>query len=214
MHATALSFQQILEKETGKLSGLIDKTDFFNRLLSGKLSKFDYLLFITNEYFIFHALEKYLKQHNVDKSLGKVVVPGMYRSSNIVADIVAISGIYPDEKLKVKTTEVIENRIAEIFNKNPVLLLAWAYRLYFNRLIKGDVISVILKTSYQFEDRFFSSFQFRNLSNPELSKKQFLHHLELAINTDKELLKQFLLEVNLSSILLTSLLMEMFSKKE
>lgn len=214
MHATALSFQQILEKETGKLSGLIDNTGFFNRLLNGKLSKFDYLLFITNEYFIFHTIEKYLKQYNVDERLRKVVDPAMHRASIIVADIVAISGIYPDEKLKAKTTEVIENRIAEIFNTNPVLLLAWSYRLYFNRLIKGDVISVILKTSYQFEERFFSSFQFKSLSNPELSKKQFLNHLELVFNSDKELLKQFLLEVNLSSILLTSLLIEMFSNKK
>ncbi len=211
MENVNMGFLGLLKKETIKLHKIAEKSGNNILLLNGKMKKFDYLIFLTNEYFLFHSLEENMKLHAKNVLIKDMLFPELNRAAVISADIRAISGALPNEKLKVQTTRVYENRLQEISATTPVLLLAHAYNLYSERLSNGRIISIILKTSYQFLDNALRSYHFKKLNNPREFEKQYSHQLTL-LPFDKETKQKFIFEINLSNIFYISLLTEVLTK--
>ncbi len=211
MEKVGIRFLELLKKETVKLNGIAEKTGFNNLLLNGKMTKFDYLIYLTNEYFLFRSLEEKMELHAQNSSIKEMLFSEIKRATIIASDIRAISGTFPDLKLKVKTTQIFENRLQEISATNPVLLLAHSYHLYTDRLSKGRIISIILKTYYQFPENILRSYHFSTMNNQENFKMTYCKQLEL-LSFDEETKQRFISEVNLSNIFYISLLTEVSAK--
>ena len=211
MEKISTRFPELLIKETTKLHRLAEKTGFNKLFTTGKMTKFDYLIYLTNEYFLFRSLEENMELHSQNSPIKEMLFPEIKRAAIIASDIRAISGTTPDLKLKVKTTRVFENRLREISATNPVLLLAHSYHLYTDRLSKGRIISIILKTTYRFLEDALRSYHFNGMNDPEKFARSYCNQLE-SLSFDEETKQKFISEVNLSNIFYISLLTEVLAK--
>ncbi|MEN9202594.1 MAG: biliverdin-producing heme oxygenase [Thermostichus sp. DG_1_6_bins_120] len=141
---TRLSVQ--LREGTKQSHTMAENVGFIKCFLKGVVDKRAYSRYVGNFYFVYGALEESFTQLRQHPVVGKLYYPELWRKSSIERDLTYFLG--PDWRAMVQPSpacQVYVDRIREVAQKDPVLLVAHAYTRYIGDLSGGQILKKIAR---------------------------------------------------------------------
>jgi len=134
-----------LRDETQDLHTIAERSGIMRPLLRGTLVASEYALLLRNLFDIYGALEGGMSAHARHPSLTPFANPGLRRASRLRRDLEAIAGSdWPALEVTATTRRYVE-RLVELADRDPQLLLAHAYVRYLGDLSGGQHIARIVR---------------------------------------------------------------------
>lgn len=182
---SGLAYQ--LRVGTQKAHTMAESTSFVTSFLKGIVDKQSYGKLVGNFYFIYDSLEAELDQHRSHPVLGKIFYPELWRKSTLEKDLAYYYGA--DWQTKVHPSPACEKyvqRLKEVSQANPELLVAHAYTRYMGDLSGGQILKKIAKQAMNLTDGQGTAFyDFDTIKNHGEFKKQYRVALDtLPIDSD------------------------------
>jgi heme oxygenase (biliverdin-producing, ferredoxin) len=123
---------------------IVERTGIMRRLLRGELPLERYRALLRNLYDIYLALEAALVKHAHHPSLERVVIPALFRSTALAADLDQLDGGDWRDLLAEPATGRYVARLEQIEQEDPALLVAHAYVRYLGDLNGGQILKGIV----------------------------------------------------------------------
>lgn len=140
----------LLKTATAPLHRRVERSAFMSSLLRGQLDRAAYVLLLHNLQALYAALEDALAAHAGTPSVGPVVMPELFRSRALAADLQAL-GAAPPPPL-ARATQTYVQRLDEISATQPALLVAHAYVRYLGDLNGGQALRRVVARSLSLAD--------------------------------------------------------------
>ena len=127
-----------------------ENTAFMKCCLNGLVERNALRKFLGDLYFIYSALETALQHHVSHPIVGSIYFPELNRVENLARDLKFYYGDeWPDQISLSKATCIYCNRITEIAQTDPILLIAHAYTRYMGDLSGGQSLKNIIRSAFQ-----------------------------------------------------------------
>lgn len=139
-----MNFLKVIQQSTKKLHDMAENTGFIKRLVDGNATVESYGEYIYNLYFVYKAIEENLEKHKNDIVLKEFITPEVFRAESLLKDSKFLLGYELDSVEICDSTRVFVDRLEEISQINPKLLVAHAYTRYLADLFGGRTIFKII----------------------------------------------------------------------
>jgi heme oxygenase len=123
---------------------IVERTGIMRRLLRGELPLERYRALLRNLYDIYLTLEAALVKHAQHPSLERVVIPALFRSTALAADLDQLDGGDWRDLLAEPATVRYVARLEQIEQEDPALLVAHAYVRYLGDLNGGQILKGVV----------------------------------------------------------------------
>ena len=150
---TVKNFALQLKTETKKSHSAAENTKFVSSFLKGVISKESYKQLCANFYFIYTAMEEEFKKHKDHPVVGEIHNEVLSRTNNLERDLRYFYG--PIWRHHIKPTEQCQryvNRIREVSEDDPELLVGHHYTRYMGDLSGGQILRGIAAKSLNLRD--------------------------------------------------------------
>ncbi len=150
---TVKNFALQLKTETKKSHSAAENTKFVSSFLKGVISKESYKQLCANFYFIYTAMEEEFKKHKDHPVVGEIHNEVLSRTNNLERDLRYFYG--PIWRYHIKPTEQCQryvNRIREVSEDDPELLVGHHYTRYMGDLSGGQILRGIAAKSLNLRD--------------------------------------------------------------
>ena len=150
---TVKNFALQLKTETKKSHSAAENTKFVSSFLKGVISKESYKQLCANFYFIYTAMEEEFKKHKDHPVVGEIHNEVLSRTNNLERDLRYFYG--PIWRSHIKPTEQCQryvNRIREVSEDDPELLVGHHYTRYMGDLSGGQILRGIAAKSLNLRD--------------------------------------------------------------
>ena len=145
---TVKDFSLQLKTETKKSHTAAENSKFVSSFLKGVVSKDSYKQLCANFYFIYRAMEEELEKHKDHPVVGEIHNELLSRTNNLERDLRYYYG--PIWRTHIKPTEQCQryvNRIREVSEDDPELLVGHHYTRYMGDLSGGQILKNIAEKS-------------------------------------------------------------------
>jgi len=139
----------ILKEYTDKKHREVENTEFVKYLLSGNITKEDYVSYLFELFYIYSTLENLAKKHNLLDGMEEI-----QRANAIEKDLTELDSSYSRDLLP--STKKYINHLFDLSENSPELLFAHVYVRHMGDLYGGKLIARLVPGTglmYQFEDR-------------------------------------------------------------
>lgn len=156
---TNLSLAQRLKAATTAMHRRVEGGDFMTRLLRGEIDRRRYVELLVNLRALYGALEAVLVRHVTQPGVAPVVMPELFRSQALEADLAALAEDLPTSAapLASETLRYVE-RLHELDASRPPLLVAHAYVRYLGDLHGGQALGRVVARALHLEGRTGTAF--------------------------------------------------------
>lgn len=191
------SFMMDIKTNSNDLHTVAEKTGFLKRLLEGKASTESYGEYLYNLYEVYKALEANLEKNKENKVVKNFVIPEIYRASAIHKDLSYFLGERLNTIKPIASTKAYVDKINELGETSPELLVAHAYTRYLADLFGGRTMYGIMKTLYNVDEARLNYYKYDNLNDgPEMKNFVMNYHNTLNnIELDDQMKEKFINEV-------------------
>jgi heme oxygenase len=161
-----------------------ENTAFMKCFLKGIVERSFFRKLLADLYFVYSALEEELQRHQNHPIVGSIYFPELNRRENLEQDLAFYYGDNWREQIAPSSAgQVYVNRIREVSNTDPALLIAHAYTRYLGDLSGGQALRNIARTAMDLPpDRGTRLHEFDQLPTVE-SKKAFKEAYRHALDT-------------------------------
>lgn len=194
-----MNFLKVIQENTKRLHSMAENTGFIKRLVDGNATAETYGEYIYNLYFVYKAIEENLEKHKGDEVLKEFITPEIFRAESLLKDSKFLLGYEIDSIEICDSTRVFVDRLDEISQTNPKLLVAHAYTRYLADLFGGRTIFKIIKDNYNIHDDGLNYYIFDEIPNLKAFVMEYHKKLDLIQLNDEEKGK-FLNEISLSYV--------------
>lgn len=194
-----MNFLKVIQSSTKKLHDMAENTGFIKRLIDGDATVETYGEYIYNLYFIYKSIEENLEKHKDNEVLKEFITPEVFRANALLDDSKSLLGYKIDSIEICYSTKVFVDRLDEISQTNPKLLVAHAYTRYLADLFGGRTIFKIIKENYSIENEGLNYYMFDHIKDLKAFVMEYHQKLDLINLSDEEKAK-FLNEISLSYI--------------
>ncbi|MBW4464430.1 MAG: heme oxygenase (biliverdin-producing) [Pegethrix bostrychoides GSE-TBD4-15B] len=133
-----------LREGTKKAHTAAENMGFIKCFLKGVVEKNSYRKLVANFYFVYAAMEEQMEQHQQHPVVSKIYFPELHRKAALEQDLHYYFGANWREQIAPSTaTQQYVNRIREIGNIAPELLVAHSYTRYIGDLSGGQILKGI-----------------------------------------------------------------------
>ncbi len=133
-----------LREGTKKAHTAAENMGFIKCFLKGVVEKNSYRKLVANFYFVYAAMEEQMEQHQQHPVVSKIYFPELHRKAALEQDLHYYFGVNWREQIAPSTaTQQYVNRIREIGNIAPELLVAHSYTRYIGDLSGGQILKGI-----------------------------------------------------------------------
>jgi heme oxygenase len=137
---------QCLREGTKHSHTAAENTAFMKCFLKGIVEREPFRKLLANLYLVYSALETGLERHRNHPVVGGIVFPELNRTANLERDLEFYYGDNWYEQITpLPAGQVYVDRIHEIANTDPVLLIAHAYTRYMGDLSGGQALKNIVR---------------------------------------------------------------------
>lgn len=191
------SFMMNIKNNSNDLHTVAEKTGFLKRLLDGKASTESYGEYLYNLYEIYKALEANLEKNKENKVVKNFIIPEIYRANSIHKDIAYFLGERLNTIKPIASTKAYVDRLNELGETSPELLVAHAYTRYLADLFGGRTMYGIMKTLYNVDEANLNYYKYDKLNDgPEMKNFVMNYHNTLNnIELDDQMKEKFINEV-------------------
>lgn len=194
-----MNFLKVIQDNTKRLHSMAENTGFIKRLVDGNATVETYGEYIYNLYFVYKAIEENLEKHKEDEVLKEFITPEVFRAESLLQDSKFLLGYEIDSVEICDSTRVFVDRLDEISQTNPKLLVAHAYTRYLADLFGGRTIFKIIKDNYNIHDDGLNYYMFNHIPDLKAFVMEYHKKLDLIQLNDEEKGK-FLNEISLSYV--------------
>lgn len=125
-----------------------ENTAFMKCFLKGIVEREPFRKLLANLYLVYSALEAGLERHRNHPVVGGIVFPELNRTANLERDLAFYYGDNWYEQITpLPAGQVYVDRLHEIANTDPVLLIAHAYTRYMGDLSGGQALKNIVRSA-------------------------------------------------------------------
>ncbi len=164
-----------LREGTKKSHTMAENTGFVACFLKGTVEKNSYRNLVSNLYFVYSAMEEEMERHKNHLIVSKIYFPELNRKESLEKDLAYYYG--PNWRNEVApsaaATEYVD-RIREVSNTQPELLVAHSYTRYLGDLSGGQILKKIAQTGMNLSDGVGTAFyEFKTISDEKAFKNVY-----------------------------------------
>jgi heme oxygenase len=177
-----------------------ENTAFVKCFLKGVVEKSFFRKLIADLYFVYSALEAELQYHCTDPAIAKIYFPELNRKESLEKDLAFYYGEnWQDRIVPSEAGRVYVNRIREVADTAPALLVAHAYTRYMGDLSGGQALKNIARSAMNLpSDRGTAFYEFEQIPTVE-AKRAFKEKYRQALDSlpiDEETIQRIVDEAN------------------
>ncbi|MGL4772404.1 MAG: heme oxygenase (biliverdin-producing) [Clostridium sp.] len=193
------NFLNNIRLSSKKLHSMAENTGFISRLISGGASEESYGEYVYNLYFMYKKIEEVLENNKENEVVKGFALPEVYRSESLLVDSKYLLGDKFESVEKLNSTVSFENRLDEIAERNPELIVAHAYTRFLADLFGGRTTYNILKKEYNISDEGLNYYVYEGISNLREFVMEY-HNKINHMNLSDDLKDKFINEVGMAYI--------------
>lgn len=191
---------QRLREGTKQSHTAAENTAFMKCFLKGIVEREPFRKLLANLYLVYSALETELRQYHQHPAIGPIVFSELDRTANLERDLAFYYGDNWREQIApLPAGQVYVDRIHEIANTDPVLLIAHAYTRYMGDLSGGQALKNIVRSALNLPpDQGTALHEFEQLPTIE-AKRAFKEKYRDALNSlplDEDSIQRIVDEAN------------------
>lgn len=197
------SFMNEIRKNNQVLHDSAEKTGFLKRLMDGKASKESYAEYLFNIYEIYKTIEFNLEKYRENSVVNDFAIKKVYRTEEIYKDLKFLLGEKLSEMRLLASTKAYIERINEVSEKQPELLVAHAYSRYLADLFGGRSIYKMLREAYEIDPKGLNYYVYDEVFEDADDMRAFVmeyHGMLNEVEFDRKLEEKFINEVSNSYI--------------
>ncbi|BAZ09712.1 heme oxygenase [Calothrix sp. NIES-4071] len=138
---------------TKKAHTMAENVGFVKCFLKGVVEKNSYRKLVGNFYFIYSAMEEEMEKHKNHPIVSKINFPQLYRKQTLEQDLAYYYGANWQSQVKLSPAgSAYVERIREISNSEPELLISHSYTRYLGDLSGGQILKGIAQTAMNLTD--------------------------------------------------------------
>nr|YP_010728769.1 heme oxygenase [Lithothamnion corallioides]WEA77000.1 heme oxygenase [Lithothamnion corallioides] len=188
-----------LRQGTTKSHSMAENVSFVKSFLSGVVDKKSYRTLVANLFFVYSAIEEEMYKNKDSISVSPIYFDQLNRKKSLEKDLLYYYG--PDWKSIVKPstiTQMYVDRIHEIGNHQPELLISHAYTRYMGDLSGGQILKNIAKNAMQLSgDEGTEFYVFRDIKNDKEFKQMYRKALD-SISVTEDQVNLIISEANVA----------------
>lgn len=139
---------QRLREGTRQSHTAAENTAYMKCFLKGIVEREPFRKLLANLYMVYNALETEMRRHQDHPAVGPMYFPELNRTANLEQDLVFYYGENWEEQIEpLPNGQVYVDRIHEIANTDPALLIAHAYTRYMGDLSGGQALKRIIRSA-------------------------------------------------------------------
>lgn len=195
---THLSAQ--LRQGTQKSHTLSENTAYMKCFLKGIVEREPFRQLLANLYYVYRTLEASLERYKDHDILGKIYFPQLNRTANLEKDLAFYYGDnWAEEIAPLTGGKDYCDRLQELADTNPILLVAHAYTRYMGDLSGGQSLKNITRSALALPPNQGTSFyEFEGLGTPD-ERRSFKDTYRQALDSlplDHDTIKEIIAEAN------------------
>jgi heme oxygenase len=138
---------------TKKAHTMAENVGFVKCFLKGVVEKNSYRKLVGNFYFVYSAMEEEIEKHSLHPIVSKINFPELNRKHSLEQDLAYYYGSNWREQVQLSSAgKAYVERIREISQKEPELLIAHSYTRYLGDLSGGQILKNIAVTGMNLTD--------------------------------------------------------------
>lgn len=138
---------------TKKAHTMAENVGFVKCFLKGVVEKNSYRKLVGNFYFVYSAMEEEMSKHSLHPIVSKINFPELNRKHSLETDLAYYYGSNWREQIQLSPAgKAYVERIREISQKEPELLIAHSYTRYLGDLSGGQILKNIAMTAMNLSD--------------------------------------------------------------
>lgn len=190
---------QQLREGTTKSHSMAENVSFVKSFLGGVVDKKSYRQLVANLFFVYVAIEEQIEKNKYHESIAYLYFPELNRRNSLIEDLEFYYGKNWKNEIKPSlATKNYVNRIHDIGNNQPELLIAHAYTRYMGDLSGGQILKKIAQNAMQLsEDNGTSFYNFQQIEDENKFKIIYRNALNDVPLTDLQI-KQIIAEANIA----------------
>lgn len=192
-----MSLATQLREGTKKSHTMAENVGFIRCFLKGVVNKKAYSKYVGNFYFVYTALEESFTQHQNHPLVGPLYFPELWRKASLEEDLLYFCGGQWEKTVQASPAcQLYVNRIREIAETDPVLLIAHAYTRYIGDLSGGQILKNIAKRAMGLAEGEGTAFYtFENIKHEGKFKNQYRAILD-TLPIDQSTIDRIVAEAN------------------
>ena len=165
---------------TKKAHTMAENVGFVKCFLKGVVEKTSYRKLVANFYFIYSVMEEEMEKHRNHPIISKIDFPQLHRKHSLEQDLSYYFGTNWREQIQLSTAgEAYVQRIREISEKQPELLIAHSYTRYLGDLSGGQILKGIAQTAMNITDgRGVAFYEFADIPDEKAFKTKYRQTLD------------------------------------
>lgn len=173
-----------LREGTSHSHTMAENTAFTKCFLKGIVEKEPLRKLLADFYFLYSTLEEELQRHQNHPVVGQIYFSELNRTKNLEADLAFYYGEnWREQIVNSPAGQVYVNRIREVSNTEPALLVAHSYVRYMGDLSGGQSLKNIVRSALELTSVQGTQFyEFDGIPNPE-AKRNFKGKYRDALNS-------------------------------
>jgi heme oxygenase (biliverdin-producing, ferredoxin) len=177
-------FAQRLREGTQHSHTAAENTAYMKCFLKGIVELEPFRKLLANLYLVYNTLETEMRRHLDDPIVGALYFPALNRTANLERDLAYYYGENWREQIApLPAGQVYVDRLREISNTDPALLIAHAYTRYMGDLSGGQSLKHIIRSALKLPpDQGTGLHEFEQIPTPE-AKRAFKETYRQALNS-------------------------------
>jgi heme oxygenase len=165
---------------TKKSHTMAENVGFVKCFLKGVVEKNSYRKLVANFYFIYSAMEEEMDKHSHHPIVSKIYFQELNRKHSLEQDLTHYYGVNWREQIQLsKAGEAYVQRIREISEQQPELLIAHSYTRYLGDLSGGQILKGIAQTAMNISDgQGVAFYEFANIPDEKAFKAKYRQALD------------------------------------
>jgi len=169
-----------LREGTKKAHTAAENMGFIKCFLKGVVEKNSYRKLVANFYFVYAAMEEEMENHKQHPVVSKIYFPELHRKAALEQDLHYYFGSNWREQVTPSVaTQQYVNRIREIGNIAPELLVAHSYTRYIGDLSGGQILKGIAQRAMNLNEGEGTAFyEFEQIPDEKAFKAKYRANLD------------------------------------
>ena len=165
---------------TKKAHTMAENVGFVKCFLKGVVEKNSYRKLVANFYYAYSAMEEELEKHANHSVVSKIDFKELYRKHSLEQDLSYYYGANWREQIKLSPAgEAYVNRIREVSQNEPELLVAHSYTRYLGDLSGGQILKNIAQTAMNLnEEEGIAFYEFDEIDDEKAFKAKYRQALD------------------------------------
>ena len=181
------NFAKELKVGTKRSHTAAENTAFVKSFLRGVVSPDNYKCLVSDLYFVYKALEEEVYGLRTHPIVGSLYFPELERLISLEKDLQYFYGL--DWRTKIEPSQACKqyvNRIREVAEDEPELLVGHHYTRYLGDLSGGQILKNIAKKAMNLEKAGLDFYEFENIKDSKLYKEKYRSVLDELPLTESE----------------------------